>query len=191
MVSAILAGGENTRFPAQKAFIEIEGRRLIERTIETLQGLFPEVLISTNRPEEFFYLGLPMIGDVYDVRGPLTGIFSVLYASGAERVFVLACDMPFPNPELIKALRDTDGPAVVPLWRGRPQPLLGHYGRQLLPEMERRILQGRVGLRDFLRETGAVFVPEAEVSALDPQGLSFLNINTPEDLKRVLDTVRR
>jgi len=192
MLAAILAGGENTRFPAPKAFIEIGGIKIIEKALSVLKGIFGEVVISTNEPERYFYLGVPLIGDVYNVRGPMTGIFSVFSATGAPEVFTVACDMPFINPELIKALtkkKKTGFDAVIPVWKGSPEPLFAFYSANCAPKMERRILQCRTrqcrtGLQDFLSEIDVLYMDEDEVGAIDPGGRSFMNINTPEDLKR-------
>jgi len=47
----------------------MHGRRIIEIISDILRKHFNKVWISTNSPEKFFYLGLPMIGDVVNVRG--------------------------------------------------------------------------------------------------------------------------
>jgi len=193
MLAAILAGGENTRFPGPKAFIEIGGRKIIEKALSVLKGIFGEVVISTNEPERYFYLGVPLIGDVYNVRGPMTGIFSVFAATRTPEVFTVACDMPFINPELIKALTEKirprfDAPpfdAVIPVWKGRPEPLFALYSASCAPKMETRILEGRTGLQDFLSEINVLYMDEGQVGAIDSAGRSFININTPGDMEKI------
>ena len=91
---AILAGGENRRMPVLKSFIEINGEKIIERNLKIMQRLFKEILIITNQPEVYLYLGLPLFGDVYDVRGPMTGVLTSLLNSSNHWVFISACDMP-------------------------------------------------------------------------------------------------
>ena len=66
MDALILAGGENKRIPSIKGFLEIRNRKIIETNIELLKSIFSRVILSVNNPELYFYLGLPMIGDVVD-----------------------------------------------------------------------------------------------------------------------------
>ena len=138
MDALILAGGENSRIPFLKGFLEINGTKIIESNVRLLKGIFNRVLISTNSPEDFFYLGLPMIGDVINSGGPLAGIFSVLANSSATAVFVSACDMPFIEEGIVRliisAFEEQD--AVIPLYEGRPQPLLGIYSQRVRDLME-------------------------------------------------------
>lgn len=209
MLSTILAGGENRRFP-NKAFLEVaDGKRLIESQLELLRRYFEEVVISTNEPEKYFYLNVPLIGDVYGgsgpdsgtdsgagptagagpaVRGPMLGIFSVLFSTGAGGVFALACDMPFIKPEALGLMKSEaagfKGDAVVPLWRGRPEPLFAWYSARCLERMETCILSGRTGLRDFLEKADVKYVSEELIKKADPGGASFVNINIPGDYEK-------
>lgn len=187
MIAVILAGGENRRMNFPKALLEVGGRKIIERSIVLLKDAFDRVVISTNSPELFFNLGLPMVGDVIDHRGPMTGIYSSLISTSEEAVFVVACDMPFVNEGLVKYIvklyREQD--AVIPLYGGLPQPLLGVYSRAVAPRMESAIFSGRKGLREFLSEIRTHFVEEDDVRLMDPEGKSFININTIQELKKV------
>ncbi|RMG69523.1 MAG: molybdenum cofactor guanylyltransferase, partial [Nitrospirae bacterium] len=90
MLSLILAGGSNRRYPILKPFIEIEGQRIIDRQLKLLTPLFDDILLSTNLPEVYFSLGLRMVGDIGRSCGPLSGILSGLLASEEEKLFVLA-----------------------------------------------------------------------------------------------------
>ncbi len=194
----ILAGGSNRRFPALKSFIQIEGTTIIERTLGILSGLFPLVMISTNMPEAYFHLGVPLIGDVLPSRGPMSGIYSALLNAGGD-VFVLACDMPLVNAGVIslvraehEAARETTSPdATVPVCHGEPQPLFGVYSWSALPFLEEAIGGEKTTMKRFLAEIKSRFVDEEKVRAKDPFGRSFLNINTPEDLEEIMRTLQR
>ncbi len=194
MLAVVLAGGENRRLPITKGLIEIGGKRLIETLLAALSGLFGDLAISTNEPEKYYYLGVPLIGDVYPVRGPMTGIFSALsfYSGRFGDAFFTACDMPFINMGLasrLAAMRqggEGDGgwEAVAPMWKGRPEPLFAFYSSRGLPSMERRLLAGKTSLRDFLADGArTLYLDERDVRVVDPQGFSFININTAEDLE--------
>jgi len=183
----ILAGGENKRLPILKGFLELKGRKIIESNIELLNGIFDGVIISTNTPERYFYLGMPMVGDVINYRGPMTGILSALITLKETEIFVAACDMPFIKPELIRYIvgRWTDRwEAVIPIFNGKPQPLLGIYSKKLIPKMEESIRNRRRGLREFLNTREVHYIEEEKVREIDQEGRSFVNINTIQDYER-------
>ena len=186
MDAMILAGGENRRFLFHKGLAEMHGKRIIEIISDILKKHFNKVWISTNSPEKFFYLGLPMIGDVVNVRGPLTGIFSVLSCTGVPEIFVAACDMPLITDDVVglikKSYRGQD--AVIPLYNGSPQPLLGIYSCTVKGVIEDKIISKNRAMRDLLKDIDVYYVRE-EVLKVDPEGKSFTNINTREDLKQI------
>ena len=134
MHALILAGGENKRLPVIKGFLEIDGRRIIDSNAEILTGIFDGVLVSTNSPEDYFYLGLPMVGDTMEQRGPMTGILSAVNLPEISEIFVTACDMPFISDELIQYIAgqwDKKWDAAVPVFAHKPQPLLGIYSKKI------------------------------------------------------------
>jgi molybdopterin-guanine dinucleotide biosynthesis protein A len=187
MDALILAGGENRRIPLIKAFLLVEGRRIIESNVELLKGIFDRVIISTNDPEIYFYLDVLLVGDVMEERGPMTGIVSVLSLPGAAEVFVTACDMPFINGILTRYMIDRwEGvwEALVPVFDGKPQPLFGIYSRKIAAAMKESIRRGDRGLIDFLRGRKVLYIEEKEVRDIDAEGRSFVNINTIDDAKR-------
>ena len=194
MLAVVLAGGENRRLPITKGFIKIGGRRLIEGLLAGLGGLFDSLAISTNEPEKYYYLGVPLVGDVYPVRGPMTGIFSALSFFN-EGAFFIGCDMPFMSVELAARLaqagRDTGRgwDAIVPVWEGRAEPLFAFYSPRCLPAMEKCVLSGKTSLREFLTGARTVRIDEDEVRGIDPEGLAFVNINTAADLEAALALV--
>jgi len=184
----ILSGGENIRMGKPKAFIKVNGESIIERSLKTIRKLFKEIFIVTNEPEAYFYLGETMLGDVYNVRGPMTGILTSLINSTYPWVFVVGCDMPFINHELIRfmALKRTNHDAVAPRLRDSIEPLFAFYSKGLAPAMEKAVLEGKTGLRFFLKDKKVKYVREEEIRNIDPQGKSFINLNTPEDAKLYL-----
>jgi len=187
MDALILAGGENRRMPVTKGFLEINNNKIIESNLELLRNIFKRVLISTNNPELYFYLGVPMVGDVVAYRGPMTGIFSALAMPEVSDVFVTACDMPFINGILINyivAKWSDMWDAVIPIFNNTPQPMLGIYSKRIVESMEESLKTGKKSLRDFLHEINVRYIQEDEVRNIDREGKSFVNINTMEDLQR-------
>ncbi|MBI5632217.1 MAG: molybdenum cofactor guanylyltransferase [Nitrospirae bacterium] len=188
MDALILAGGENNRFLSHKALAEVRGKRIIETTIELFKKYFNKITISTNTPELFFYLGLPMIGDLMLQKGPMTGIYSSLVSTGAPELFVAACDMPFIQAGVLELImRHYEGQdAVVPVFEGRPQPLFGIYSASVRDAMKLHIMQNRKALRDLLQDIHPALIPEEEVRAADPEGRTFININTLEEYRNLV-----
>jgi len=187
MDAVILAGGENKRMPVIKGFLEVNNHKIIESNIRILKKIFQKVFISTNSPELYFYLGVPMVGDVIHYRGPMTGIFSVLIIPDVSTVFVTACDMPYINVILIQYMIgkwDNAWDAVIPVFDKKPQPFPGIYSKRILEHMEESIRNGRKSIRDFLKGINVLYIEEREVRSIDMEGRSFVNINTMEDYQR-------
>jgi molybdopterin-guanine dinucleotide biosynthesis protein A len=187
MDALILAGGENRRIAVIKAFLQVEGRSIIEANVELLKGIFDRVIISTNNPEIYFYLDVLLVGDVMEERGPMTGILSALNLPGAAEVFVTACDMPFISGILTRYMIDrweSGREALIPVFNGKPQPLFGIYSRKITVAMEESIRRGDRGLIDFLGGRDVLYMEEREVRDIDAEGRSFVNINTIDDVKR-------
>lgn len=190
----VLAGGENRRFPVLKGFIEIDGRAIIERDLGLLREVFTPVFISTNIPQLYFHLGAPMIGDVLPSKGPMAGIYSSLVAAGGDDIFVVACDMPFLVKEVItlvcqrhmEASASGDIAATIPVFNDRAQPLLGVYTVKILAGLEECIMGEKVSLKRLLEEVRTNYIAEADIRAIDPEGRSFVNINTIEDYEAVM-----
>ncbi len=203
----ILAGGENTRMPVPKAFIKSNGKPIIEQNLKAYKELFKEKFIVTNQPEMYVQLEVALLGDIYDIRGPMTGIFTALTNSSSQWVFVSACDMPFINKEIIEymASKRNGYDAVIPNSPYPPQsplgiesyrlgkvegkrvePLFAFYSKKLLVSMEKAVLSDRRGLRDFLRNKKVKYITDKEIRGFDPGARAFVNLNTPEDVKRHL-----
>ena len=183
----ILAGGENTRIPVPKGFLVINNQRILDRNIHLFKGIFKRILISTNSPELYFSAGALMVGDIIPQKGPMTGIYSALMLPDVQAVFVTACDMPFINVILVEEiLMRWDGrkDAVIPVYRNRPEPLFGIYAKRIACVMEDSIRKGEKSLRAFLGKIDVRYVEEEEVRRMDPEGKSFVNINTLEDYQK-------
>ncbi|MBC8414667.1 NTP transferase domain-containing protein, partial [bacterium] len=124
--AAILAGGENRRMPVPKAFIEVDGQTIIEKSITLASSLFNEVHIVTNRPDHFSFLQTRMLGDIYDIRGPMTGILTALINTRHAWAFISARDMPLLSRALIAPMAPAPTktpPPIPPLQNSAAPPL--------------------------------------------------------------------
>ncbi len=190
----IVAGGKGTRLGGcDKAFLEIGGEPVVVRTLRTLGGLFTRTIVVARHPERFVGIHADVTTDVYPGCGPLAGIHAGLRAVGTPYVFVVACDMPLLDAEVIRFLVDRigsdpdQGPdAIVPWWDGDMEPLHAIYATRCLARIDAALARGDHSVRDFLRHVRVDHVPEATLAHLAGAARSFTNVNTPAELERLV-----
>ncbi|HEY3068634.1 MAG TPA: molybdenum cofactor guanylyltransferase [Methylomirabilota bacterium] len=187
VTGVIQAGGKSTRMGGEpKALMTVGGKRIIERVIEAVVPAVDDVLLVTNSPDLYAFLGLPMVPDVYPDSGSLGGIYSGLKAAPAESAFTVACDMPFLHPDVVHLLvaRAGEGDVVVPRAGDQLQTLHAVYAKGCLPHIEARLLAGLFKIVGFFDEVRVVEVDEAQVARHRDPALVFMNVNTPAELAR-------
>lgn len=169
-----------------KALADLGGRRIIERVVDALSSVLEDLLIVTNTPELYAFLGVRMVSDVFPEGGPLGGIYTGLRAARGDAVFTVACDMPFLRAEVIRAVVSRAGEAdvVVPKIRGRPETLHALYARTCLPHMEEALRAGRLKVAGFFPRVRVLQIPEEEVARIADPALCFMNVNTQVELAR-------
>lgn len=180
----ILAGGENKRMPVIKSFIEIEGEMIIHKQLTLMQALFCETMIITNDPGHYIHFKVPLIGDVFSLKGPLTGIVTALINSKTEWVFIIACDMPFINEKIIRHMASQrDGyECVVPFHDSHAEPLLAFYSKKTADAMEKALKRRERKIQTFLAYQRVKYIDESTIRSLCPYDRIFINLNTPDDL---------
>ena len=186
VTAVILAGGRSSRMKSNKALLPYSGELFIERIYRQLSARFHEVVLVTNTPELYRFLPCRTVTDVFPGMGSLAGIHAGLIHSDTPYVFAVACDMPHLNDNLIRDLvsRAADCDAVIPESEGGLEPLHAIYGKGCLPLMEKALSQGKSRIVDALDWEKVVVVRKENVAAIDPEFLSFRNINTPEEYFR-------
>jgi len=187
VTGVIQAGGKSTRMGGRpKALMELAGRRIIERVMTALETAVDDLLVVTNTPELYAFLGLPMVPDIYPDHGSLGGIYSGLKAASGEAAFTVACDMPFLRPEIVRLVVDRAGAGdvVIPRVEGQYETLHAAYRKTCLPPMEERLIQGRLKITDFFDAVRVVPIEEAELTRYRDPAVVFMNVNTPEELER-------
>jgi molybdopterin-guanine dinucleotide biosynthesis protein A len=183
----ILAGGKNSRIGRNKAFIQLpNGRTILQSTLDILQKIFPEIIIVTNRKEAYREFDVLVVEDLIRECGPLGGIFTGLCHSSSQRNFVTACDMPFIRPALIRSLLAKSGTydVVLPEVGGETEPLFGVYSKNSIPIIFEHLQRRNLKMREVLAKLKVGTIGTEKIDQVDPQHLSFFNINTAEDLKR-------
>jgi len=184
---AIQAGGESRRMGRDKALIPFLGKPLIERVLQRVAPLADEVLVTTNRPESYLFLGLPLFSDLAPGRGALGGLFTALSAARQELVAVVACDMPFVSSALLAAERDLLADitldAVIPQTDGGTEPFHAVYRRETcLLAIQEAIQAEKWRVDAWFPQAHLRFLTSEEALRYDPDRLAFWNVNTLEDL---------
>ena len=100
----ILSGGKSTRMGENKSFMKLGDKLVIDRVIELMRSLFKEVIIITNDPKLYTYTKLEIFEDIYKEVGPVAGIHSGLTHSKTVKNFVISCDIPLMNAEMIGSI---------------------------------------------------------------------------------------
>ncbi|BDG59901.1 molybdenum cofactor guanylyltransferase [Caldinitratiruptor microaerophilus] len=184
----IMAGGRSTRMGRNKALLPVGGRRLVEHVADLFRDLFEQVLVSTNEPETYAFLGLPAVADRIPGSGPLGGIEAGLKASRFRAAFFAACDMPLLNRDLIAYLVSlaADHDAVVPRVDGQWETLHAVYTRDALPAVTAQLDSGDFKVARFFPRVRVRAVEEAELARFGPPRRLFFNCNTPQEYEEAL-----
>jgi molybdopterin-guanine dinucleotide biosynthesis protein A len=180
----ILLGGKSSRYGSNKALVEIEGVRLIERVVGVMKSIFHRVILLTNTPEEYTYLRLPMVEDLIKGLGPMGGIYTGLMTMSDETGFLVACDMPFLSGKLIRHMVEVrdDFDTVVPRMDWMLEPLHALYSKKCIPVIREAIEERQYQIAKCFAGMRVRYVDEEELRLWDPDLRSFFNINKPQDL---------
>ena len=189
ITAVVLAGGMSRRLGRNKAVELFDGETLIRRAIGRMRQVARNIMVVANDESRVAELDLPndvaAVLDEYPGKGPLAGIYTGLNASSTEWAVFCACDMPFLSPNLYRALlsnRDRYD-AVVPIVDGRPEPVHAAYSRACLGPIGDKLVANDLKIAGFFQNVSVRYFSEDELRAIDPNLLSFFNINTQQDLE--------
>lgn len=185
----VLVGGRSTRLGQDKVFVEIGGEPLVRRVIGRLRPVVDAIVLVAAEPVAdpvaHYGLDLPVVADRYPGRGSLGGLWTGLAAVPTEYAFVMAVDMPFINPNLVRFLGDaaTGSDVVIPIVNDLPQPTHAVYSRRCLDPIEERLRADQLRMIGFHDAVRVRRIDEATVRTIDPDLRSFFNLNRPADLE--------
>lgn len=186
--AVILAGGLNSRMGGEnKAFLEVGGKTILERELDTVSVYFEEILLVTRQPELYSHLPIRVVTDIYRSRSSLTGIHAGLKNCRSDFAFVLPCDAPFIQPELVRHLLDQIEPGldvIVPAIGDHFEPLCAIYSKRCLAPIEAQLDRDDFTIIHFFDQVQLKTIPATAIQRADRQLLSFFNVNTPEVLIR-------
>ena len=182
----ILLGGKSSRYGSNKALVEIEGVRLVDRVAGVMKSIFHRVILLTNTPEEYTYLRLPMVEDLIMGLGPMGGIYTGLMTMSDETGFLVACDMPFLSGKLIRHMVEVrdDFDTVVPRMDWMLEPLHALYSKKCIPVIREAIEERQYQIAKCFARMRVRYMDEEEIRLWDQDLRSLFNINKPQDLPR-------
>ena len=205
----ILAGGSSRRMGRDKLLLPVPptGIPLVRYVAERLVPLATKLTVVANDPgicaavqglgpgasqwdgeEMGADTVVSCLGDDVPGDGPLGGLATGL-RDVEEWALTVAGDMPFVSAACCRYLiesSDVDCDAVVPVLDGRAQPLHAVYSRRCLPSVERALAAGRRRMDSFWEEVRVRNVEAEQMRALDPDLLTFTNVNTPCEWEKAL-----
>jgi molybdopterin-guanine dinucleotide biosynthesis protein A len=190
ITAIVVAGGQGSRMGRSKAMLDFGGEPMIARIVRQFRRRFDDVVIVAA-PESVEHLDLgtdaaKIICDETAFQGPVDALRRGLGAVGNEIAFACSCDLPLLNADVAVALLGLldNFDAVIPEIAGRLQPLHAVYRTACAAALQAMAVRGEkrlVAIADAVRTRR---VAEPELRAIDPELLSFVNINTPEDYAR-------
>jgi molybdopterin-guanine dinucleotide biosynthesis protein A len=202
--AAILAGGRATRFGGRdKSALVVDGRPIVERQVAELLTIVDDIMLVGARPDgarafqasdlaAFHASDLAAfhasdhyraIADIVPGCGPLGGLHAALTEMRGDRVFVVACDMPYVDAAFAEYLLSlaADAAVVVPQTDRGYHPLCAVYTRVCLEPVAARLAQRRLALRDLFADVPTRIVTIAEMSRFGAPSRLLANVNTPDE----------
>ncbi len=182
----IQAGGQSSRMGEDKALKPFLERPLIQRVVDRLLPIADELIVTTNRPEAYAFLGLRLFPDVKPGRGALGGLYTAIASAAHPMVAVVACDMPFASAALMEAatklMEDEHVDVVIAKGVEGYEPLHAVYRRETcLPAIEDSIEADQWKVIVWFPQVKVRVLTAEEIKSADPEGLAFWNVNTPEE----------
>jgi len=185
-----LAGGRATRLPG-KCFRKLAGKELVCHVFEGIHQVTQEIVVATKENEDvprlnYLFPAAKIVLDDSTKESPLVGFLSGSRAIQAPYVLVTPCDTPFIQPSVLRFLLQQaigkDG-AVTINDQEMIEPLCAVYRRQNSVDVAIQSIDlGCLSMLDMIeRMNNLARVPVKEIRKIDPQLLTFKNINTPND----------
>ena len=192
---AIQAGGESRRMGQDKGLMLFLGKPMVVRVLQQVAHLAGELLVTTNHPDSYRFLGVRLMPDLLPGHGALGGLFTALSAAHYPAVAVVACDMPFANAGLLavahELLWSSGSDVVIPRTDRGLEPFHALYRRETcLPAVKATLEAGKRRVDAWFPQVSVRYLSAVEMLPFDPQQLAFRNVNTPEELHQAETLVR-
>jgi molybdopterin-guanine dinucleotide biosynthesis protein A len=190
--AVVLAGGRSRRLGMDKSLLRVNGRWLLEQILGAVSALSDDLILVGTSRRQFARLPARVVPDDFPGGGPLAGIYSGVKAMRHQRGLFLACDMPFLNLHLLRymVLLSSDFDVVIPSIEVKTEPLHAIYSQACADPIRASLERKDQRVVSFFPQVRVRYVSPSEIDLLDPEHLSFFNINTAEDLARAETLLR-
>jgi molybdenum cofactor guanylyltransferase len=185
----VQAGGQSSRMGEDKALKPFLGKPLIQRVIDRLSPIADEIIVTTNRPDEYAFLKLRLVSDLKPGRGALGGLYTAIASASSPFVAVVACDLPFASAPVLEGacrmLVEEEADVVIYKTEKSYEPFHAVYRRETcLAAIESAIEADQWKVIAWFPQMKVRLLTAEEVKAFDPSGLCFWNLNTPEEFAK-------
>ena len=173
-----------------KLLLPFGGGTVLQAISEALLPLVERLRLIGREPTRGRPAAQP---DLHPGLGPLSGIHAALATAEADRVLVVACDLPFVTTAFLGGLVEGLSPeldAVVPCPGGEPVAVCALYRVTCLEDLAARLERQALAASDFAGSLRARFLDDRDLSRLDPSGHCLLNLNTPLDYEKAREILR-
>ncbi|HEX6593507.1 MAG TPA: molybdenum cofactor guanylyltransferase [Bacillota bacterium] len=186
LCTVILAGGKSTRMGRNKALLTLGMKPIIEHIVSELQPISDKLVVVANEPDDYTFLGVPIVRDRYKNKGPLAGIEAAMYQTEADQYVIAACDMPFIDRNIYKYLLTElyDFTAVIPLFDGKVHPLTSIYRREALPHIQAQLENNDLQVTRLATHIRINYVSQFAGVSTERLQRHFFNMNDPSEYER-------
>ncbi len=193
--AVILAGGFSRRFGRDKGLVALAGKPLILHVIDRVSKVVDEVLVvvssekQKNNFESILEEKANLVIDKDDSQSPLVGAVTGFETTNAEYSLLLPCDTPLVSTQIVQFLLDmcANRSAAIPRWPGGYiEPLQAVYRTEsALAAAKTALKQGIMNMQSMIDNLrGVRYVSTMVLEQVEPDLLTFFNVNTPHDLKK-------
>ena len=194
ILGVVLAGGKSKRFGEDKSKIKLEGKTLIEHTLDKIKFKFNRIIIISNSKISKDYL---VINDCIDGNlGPLVGVLTAMKWIKENNhlynwIATFPCDTPFFKISLIdkffEASKLNDSLLYFAKSQKKRHNIFGLWSLELIETLEKDIIENKYRkVEEWANKIGVKTIDVA-YKETDP----FFNINTKEDLEEAKKIIKK
>jgi len=195
---AILCGGRSSRFGTEcKILHKIDDKYMFQILFEKFQEFTTDIFLQlsteiqdvlTQNIDREILSNYQTYLDIYDNKGPLSGIYSALTHAKKPNVFIIAADLPCTDTAILQELlKYPDHQLIIPRWgSGYYEPLCAVYSRELLGLIKSQIDDDKLSIHELFENDPPFKVKYINIDELINKEIinenCFKNINTIRDL---------
>ncbi|MCR3955905.1 MAG: nucleotidyltransferase family protein [Gudongella sp.] len=180
----IIAAGKSTRmYPKHKLLLDLNGKTVIERSIESLYDFCSRIIVVTGHNPQMIVESIGHMDNLEFVQndkyeeGMFSSIKAGLLAAKGDRIFLMPGDCPFVGREVFQKMLSMEGDILLPSFEGvHGHPVL------LSKDLAARIREdsSSVSLEEYIEKS------KFSVVQVDDPGI-LRDIDTPEDYISALE----